>query len=509
MSTNTTGSRRAGAGRLLSQLAASALGAQLLSHTPAEANEGSRPDGAQGPHAAHAGGSVASGSVAGTGVAASSPARPIKIDAGGGATAFLVENHELPLVDVSISFRSGSTADSPQKLGLTRAMARMLRRGAVGWPSDKIEESIDRFGGEVSTDVGPSSINVHVQVIRRNLAPFMKLVTELLVPPTFPEDELGRLRRETVAEIIENRDQDSSLARRFFRRAVFGSHPYGRSTSGTTKTVPAITRDDVMASHALHIRRSNVVLGVSGDVSQDDVRALILPLVNALPGGAAPVAIANDPTMPKGRRLLFVDKPERTQTQILIGSLGTQGNDEDHVALHVANTIFGGTFTARLMKEVRSKRGWSYGAYSRLPIDRLREAFSMWTFPAATDAAACIELELALLQTFVADGISDQELTFAKSYLSESYAFDIDTPFKRVRQAVDEELLGLPLDYHTGYVRHVLGITRAQANAAVKRRLSADDLAIVVVGTASQLKEAVVKVIPNLASVEVVPFDSE
>ncbi len=437
------------------------------------------------------------------------PPRPTKIDAEGGSLAYLVESHELPLVDLSISFRTGSALDAKDKLGLSRLMVRMLRRGAGKWSSDEIEAMIDRLGGEISADVSASSITVHGQVIRRNLEPFVKLLTDILVRPTFPEDELGRLRREAVAEIIEARDSDKSLASRFFRKAMFGDHPYGRGTSGTTKSIPTLERADVVAAHAQHIRRGNVVLGVAGDITADEVRSIILPMLSSMTAGAPVVDTTGDPGPLKGRKLVFVDKPARTQTQIMIGMLGTHANDPDHVPLHVANTIFGGTFTARLMKEVRSKRGWSYGAYSRLPIDRRREAFSMWTFPAATDAAACIALELEMLESFVADGITDAELSFAKSYLGESYAFDIDTPYKRVRQAIDEEVYGLVPDYHTAYVSRVLAVTRDQANAALKARLATKDLVVVVVGTASELKDAVQKAIPNLGSTDVVPFESE
>src|SRR5690606_32750779 len=96
-------------------------------------------------------------------------------------------------------------------------------------------------------------------------------------------------------------------------------------------------------------------------------------------------------------RVVIVDKPERTQTQILIGCLGTRPSDEDHTALVVANTVFGGAFSARLMQSIRAERGWSYGAYSSLPIDRTRQAFSMWAFPKTGDCAPCVELELAML----------------------------------------------------------------------------------------------------------------
>lgn len=434
---------------------------------------------------------------------------PMKLEPGGGAVGYLVESHELPLVDMSISFRSGSAIEPDDKVGLTRLFARMLRRGAAGRSSDDIEAAIDRLGGELSADVSASSINIHAQVIRRNLEPFVALIKDLLLKPTFAEDELARLRREAVAEVIEARDSDKAVASKFFRRAVFGKHPYGRGTAGTVKTIPTITRDDIVAAHKLHIRRGNVVLGIAGDVTDADAKKIILPLINALPDGGPVADPTQDPTFGKGRRLVFVDKPARTQTQILIGMLGTHAKDADHVPLHVANTVFGGTFTARLMKEVRSVRGWSYGAYSRLPIDRRRDSFSMWTFPAATDAAQCLALEVSMLEDLVKKGITDQELAFAKSYLVESYAFDIDTAFKRVRQAVDEDLYGLPSDYHTGYIGHVQAVTREQANGALKARLSADDFVVIVVGTASEIKDAVAKSIPNLASTEVVAYDAD
>ena len=467
---------------------ASASGSHLLAHAPNAA--------AVAPSASAIG-------------ASATAARPKRIDLVGGSTAFLIESHELPLVDIGISLRSGSADDRADKIGLSRLATRMLRRGAEGWSSDKIEDTIDLLGGEISADVSASTVSIHVQVIKRNLAPMMQLLRALLASPTFPEDELSRLRRETLAEIVEARDSDRALAGKFFREALFGDHAYGRGSTGTTKSVSSLTRADTVAWHRRHFVQGNVIVGVSGDVNEAELKSLIAPVFAALPSGAAPVDNVVDPVVPKGRRLVIIDKPARTQTQILIGGLGTHPLDDDHVPLHVANTIFGGTFTARLMKAIRSERGWSYGASSRLPIERRREGFSMWTFPAATDAAACVQLEIELLEKLVAEGITDEELAFAQSYLSESYAFDIDTPYKRVRQAVDEMLYGLPDDYHTGYVRHVRAVTRSQANEALKKRISLDDFVVVVVGTASELREPLSKAIPRLSAIEIIPFDRE
>src|SRR5690606_16514030 len=192
--------------------------------------------------------------------------------------------------------------------------------------------------------------------------------------------------------------------------------------------------------------------------------------------------------------------------QILIGRLGTHPQDPDHTALLVGNAVFGGVFTSRLMRAVRSERGWSYGASSRLAIDRVRESFNMWTFPAAGDAAACIELELGLMEQWVSEGISEEELAFAKSCMIKSYAFAVDTADKRLEQAMDVRLLALPPDYFQGYTTRIANVTRDEVNAALRERLSPRDLVIAVLATEAELGPRL-RELPGLSSVEVVPFD--
>ena len=354
-----------------------------------------------------------------------------------------------------------------------------------------------------------SSSALHGQVIERNLGGFINLLATLMAEPTFPEDEYERLRRETLAEIVEARDNDRSLAQQAFRREVWKGHAYARSTTGTNKTLAALTLDDVRAAYRTHFVQGNVALGFSGDVETPRAVELAERLAEGLAKGPRVPDPVGEPGRIPGRRLVFVDKPERTQTQILIGGLGTSPHDADHVPLSVANAVFGGSFTSRLMREVRSKRGWSYGAYARLAVDKQRQAFSMWTFPAATDAPACIALELQLLEAFVSKGIGPKELSFIKKFLGRSYAFDIDTAAKRLHQGLDVEVLGLPADYYSAYLAKLDAVTVAQANAAVKVRLSADDVLVVVVGTAAELDEKVRLSIPRLAEHKVVPFDRE
>lgn len=420
---------------------------------------------------------------------------------------FVEPSHAIPLVSLVVALRSGNAEDPPAKGGLARLTARMVRRGAKGLDSRAIEDTLDRLGSELAVDTSASSVANHASVIGRSLDGFVDLLAKLFAEPTFPEEELGRLKRETIAELGEIKDSDRGLAQRAFRRAMFPDHPYGRGGAGTTTSVESITRDDVLGFFRKHFVRDNVVVGLSGDVTEAKGAEIAGRLKGALPAGAAIPDAVPEPPFPKGRRLVFVDKPDRTQTQILIGTRGTLPHDPDHVALGVATAIFGGTFTSRLMREVRSKRGWSYGASARAAIDRHRQAFSMWTFPAATDAAACIALELQLYEALVKDGVTPRETSFIRRYLTRSHAFEVDTAAKRLHQKLDVEILKLPADYYSGYLEHVHAVTPETASAAVANRLALDDLLVVVVGTAKDILPAVEKAIPGLTSTDVVPFD--
>jgi zinc protease len=434
---------------------------------------------------------------------------PARFELDGGALAMLEASHAVPLVSLVVALRSGSALDPAGKEGLARLTMRMLRRGCEGMISEQIDFRIDALGAEMAVDTSPSTVAIHAQVIARNVDAFFDLLAKLLATPTFPEDELARLRRETAAEIIEARDSDRVVAQKAMQRTLFEGHPYGRSPGGRTDTVEHLTRDDVLAFYRTQVVQGNVVIGIAGDVTAARAPELARRLVAALPKGPPTADEVPEPSMKPGRRLVVVDKPERTQTQILVGTMGTLPQDEDHVPLVVANAVFGGTFTSRLMREVRSKRGWSYGASARTMIDRRRQAWIMWTFPSAEDAAPCLKLTLELMGQWVQAGVTPREVAFIQRYLVRSHAFEVDTAPKRLHQALDVELLSLPADYHTRWIERVREVTPATAATAVRNRIHPENVLAVVVGTASTVLEPLKGAMPDASDVSVVPFDRE
>jgi zinc protease len=290
---------------------------------------------------------------------------------------------------------------------------------------------------------------------------------------------------------------------------VFAGHPYGRRVSGQIPTLRSIQRDDIAMFYKTHYTQANAHIIISGDVDVEEGNAISAKLFEGLPAGER---ISDQVPAPKplfGRRLIFVDKPERTQVQMVVGGLGTHPHDDDHIALLVANTAFGGTFTSRLMQEIRVKRGLSYGTSSRLSVDRQRDSFMMWAAPKASDGPLCMSLLLDLFHGVRESGITAEELSFVKKYLIRSHAFEVDTARKRAHRKLDAALFDLPEGYYERQNERIEAVTLDQANAALRNRLSEDDMVIAVVGTYAEIGKTIEAAIPRLSGVDVVPFDLE
>lgn len=421
---------------------------------------------------------------------------------------FVENSRALPLVTVSVVFRAGAVLDAPGKEGVARATARLLRRGAGGRSAEQIDERVDALGAELATESSLSVTSLAFEVIRRNLDPMVDLARSVLDAPTFAEDELARLLREARAEIVESRDSDRTLVGRAFRRALFEGHPYARRVTGSLASLENIRVADVRGYHERHLTRANAFVALSGDIEEDEARRVAERLLSGLPEGVETPYGAPEPTPPEGARLVIVDKPARTQTQMVVGHLGTSPREPGHTAFAVANTAFGGTFTSRLTQEIRAKRGWSYGASSSISFDRRRDTYAMWSAPKNADSAPCLKLELELLAQFAKEGITAEELAFVKSYLLRSHAFDIDTARKRAHQRLDEAVYDVPPGFYGRFPERVAAVTLEDAVAAARTHVRPDDLVATVVGTASEV-ERDLRAVRAWDRVDVVPFDLE
>lgn len=425
----------------------------------------------------------------------------------GGVVVLLEESHDVPLVDVCLILRTGATSDPLQKSGLTRMLARMVRMGTRRRQGKEIESMISGLGGRLSIEVSPSTVALQGTVIQKNVEAFVGLLGDLISRPALRTTDLGYIKRETESDLVAARENDELLAARAFRSTLFSGHPYARSAVGCSQEIRRLSRKDLQNHHASHYVSGNLIIGLGGALDRGEAERLVSEKLSVLPNGVGPQSTVPKTKSRSGRRIVLVDKPGRTQTQMQIGTLGGSIFDEDRFALAIANTAFGGMFSSRLTEEVRGKRGWSYGASSALQLGRRRDAWSMWTHPSSEDLVACARLQLELLESWVERGIKRSEMQFAKNFLINSHCFDVDTADKRLGARIDAELLELPGDAHLQYAKRIRSVRLADCNEAVQRRIDPNNLVIAVVASAPQVIDSLAK-LPNVRSVEVVPSES-
>lgn len=423
---------------------------------------------------------------------------------------FVEEAHDLPVVLVQASLRSGSAWDPPGREGLARMTVEMLRRGAGGRSRAEIDETLDRLGADIGASAGADSISLTGHVLKRNLEPFLAVFSDVLCAPDFPENEVEKLRREMLAALDEMREDDHDLCSRHFARHLYGDHPYGRSSLGTEASIAAITNGEIRDFYLTHFADANMIIGLSGDVD-DATAAAAKRAVARLGHRPAPPAIPLvDPPVPAGRRLLLVDKPERTQTQLLIGHPAPRWGTPEYDALQVATTAFGGTFTGRLMTEVRVKRGLSYGAYATLHGGRGRGHLDLWVFPSAKDTIETLALVLGMYDDLASRGLAEDEIAFARRHLVGHFPLAIETPERRLSYRTDLEICGLPADYLSRYRDRISSVTPAAVADAVQRYVTPRHLAVTLVATAAAVAPEIEEARERLALDEVraVKYDS-
>lgn len=419
---------------------------------------------------------------------------------------FVESSDVLPLVDLEIAFPVGGLQDPAHKEGLAQLTGHLIRRGPRGLSQQRFEDALASLGARASIEVSMRSTRIRATVLRRNLEPLLSLVGRMVWRPALRERDFAKLLRQAQASLMARLDDDQTLGALRFRRALFGSHPYGRMLSGTEPSLGRITTERVRSFYRRHIANSEFVVGIAGDVTANEARSLVATHFPKLGSFQRQDAKLPPTRARRGRHVVIVDKPERMQTQLFIGTLGAHTRDPKLFPLIVSNTAFGGTFSSPLMQEVRAVRGWSYGAYSRLLHSTRRDAWYMWTAPAAEYSADCAALQLELLERWVEDGIKRTDLTFAQRYLINSHCFDRDTPSKRLEAMIDVELLGIPRRYIDEHDRLIGAVTRAEASEATRARISPDDLTVVVVATAAEVASSF-EALPGVRSVEIVPFD--
>lgn len=409
---------------------------------------------------------------------------PQKFTLANGLRVWLLEQHEVPLVQANLVVLSGASADVPGQFGAAAMTAAMLDEGAAGKAALTIADEVEFLGATLSTSASFDASAVRLSTPAAKLGDALGLMAAVALTPDFPADELERLRTERLTGLLQARDDPASLVGLAFPRLLFGpEHRYGTSAGGTETSLKALGVAELKTFHRSHYRPDNAVLIVVGDTTP----AALRPLVEARFGAwkadgpaAAPFPVRASP-QPGTRQIFLVDKPGAAQSQIRIGLVGVPRSTPDYIALDVLNTVLGGSFTSRLNTNLREKNGYSYGAASRFDMRRAAGPFFA-TAGVQTDKTAEALKEFFNELNAILRPVPADELARFKNYAALGFAGEFETSSQLAGKLEEVAVYGLPDDVFSKYVGAVQAVTSADLTRVAKQYLLLDRMAVVIVG---------------------------
>ncbi len=400
-----------------------------------------------------------------------------------GLPVWVVEAHEVPLVQVSLVVFAGSGDDPAGQFGAASLTAAMLDEGAGSRGALDIADAAEFLGANLTTSSSFDASAVRLNVPARRLAEALPLMADVALRPTFPIAELDRLRQERLTAILQARDDASAVVGPAFSQVVFGkAHRYGTGANGTTATLKAFTPEELKRFHAAHFRPGNATLIVVGDVTAAGVMPLLEQAfgswMSATGGARTPVPAA--PQLTAGQ-VVIVDMPSAEQSQIRIGWVGVPRSTPDYFALQVLNTVLGGSFTSRLNQNLREEHGYSYGASSRFET-RLSAGPFLAGAGVQTDKTTESLKEFFKELNAIGAPISAEELAKAKNYLALGFPSDFETIGDLSGRLEEMVVYKLPDSYYADYVTRIQAVTAADVQKAAATYIQPGKFAVVVVG---------------------------
>lgn len=421
---------------------------------------------------------------------AASPVRAIDIDVvetDAGFEAWLVEDHTIPFVALELVFEGGAALDRPGKEGAGYLMSGLIEEGAGDRDAQAFQTAREALAAEFRFDISADRMSVSAKMLSENREEAAALLGEALRAPRFDPDAVERVRGQVLAGLAADAVDPNAIAGRAFSAQVYGDHPYGRDREGTPQTVAGLTRDDLLQAHRDILVRDRVLISAVGDISAEELGVLVDGLLADLPLAERDLPGPADPQLAGGVSVAPFDTP---QSVALFAQPGITQEDPDFFALYILNEILGGSgLQSRLMQAVREERGLTYGVYSYL-VDR--EGAQLWQGSLASGngtMAEAVEVVRAQWQLLASEGVTEDELTAAKTYLTGAYPlrFDGNGPIARI-------LTGLQIqEKDPSYVNtrndRINAVTLDQINRVARERLDPDRLTFVIAGQPEGLPE--------------------
>ena len=401
-----------------------------------------------------------------------------------GARVYFVETHDLPMLDINIDFPAGSAFDTRATSGVAGLTEQMLRLGAGGLNEDEIARKIADVGAQLGGhfDLDRGGVSLRTLTSHDEITQALDIFSRVMQSPEFPAAVLEREKASLVADIREADTKPGSIAERTFDQLAYGDHPYALRASGEVDTVPAITRDDLVAFYRAHYTADRAVIAMIGDIDRTQAQDIAEQLTAQLPRtGDAPAEVP--PVPPLARAEMKVIPHPASQSHVLIGAPGMKRGDPDYFSLYVGNYVLGGGgFVSRILTEVREKRGLAYSAYSYFMPMQQDGPFMIGLQTRKDQTAEALAVTRATLDKFIASGPTAEELKEAKENIIDGFPLRFDSNRKILEYLAVIGFYRLPLTYLDDFPANVEKVTLASINDAFKRRVDPDRMVTVVVG---------------------------
>ena len=397
-----------------------------------------------------------------------------------GIKAWLVQDDSIPFVALDIQFKGGASMDAEGKRGATNLMTALLEEGAGKRDSTQFAQAVEDLGARMSFDVDDDTLGVSFRALSENRDQAGDLLAMALTQPRFDDSAVERVRAQVQAVIRSEATDPNSIAAKELAAQAWGDHPYATSLNGTQESVAQLTRQDLVAAKNRILARDRVVVGAAGDISAEELGPLLDRILGGLPEEAtAPLPDKAELQLTGGTTVIDWDSP---QTVVSFAGPGMGIDDPDYFAAFVANHILGGGgFSSRLMTEVREKRGLTYGVGTVLATGLFGQSWQGGMAGGNDTTGQAVDL---IRQEWggMADGVTEKELTDAKTYLTGEYPLRFDGNGRIASILAGMQLIGFPIDYINTRNDKVEAVTAEDVARVAKRLLDPANLRFVLVG---------------------------
>src|ERR1700687_2972974 len=410
-----------------------------------------------------------------------------------GLTVLLLEKHGVPILNLYALVKTGSAADPAGEEGLASITAGLLRKGTKAWTAQQFAADLDFIGGEFEADAGADYSSVSAEFLTKDLARGLELFSDALLHPTFPQAEVEKLLAQSIDGVRGAKDDPQQVLGAYYDGYLYGTHPYGRPSGGDEVSLQRIKRDAIVKLYEANYAPGNTLLAVAGEFNGTAMRKKLEDVFGGWPArtvAASPIA-ATAPA--KGKRLLLVGTDAATQTYFAFGNVGIARTDPDRVAIRVVNTIFGGRFTSELNEALRVESGYAYGASSFFDSRKAPGPFGIFSFTKNETTKPAIDLALQVLQKLHKQGVTDEQLKSAKSYIKGQYPPNIETSRQLAQIIATHEFYGLGADEINQLEARVDAVTPEMAKQVIQKHFPSENLVFVLIGKASAIGAAVEK----------------